>query len=318
MNYPLVSIIIPTYNRANLIGETLDSILAQTYQNWECIIVDDGSTDDTSEVIGEYLKRDSRFKYFQRPNEHLSGGNGARNYGFKLSQGEYIQWFDSDDILMDDYLTIKMKYLNNDAIVSPMLKFSRTPDKIIPLSKNNIYSKTMIKDYLGGLINFYVSGALWKKDFLLKSNASFDEKISNMDDWDFNLRMLYEKPKLFFLEKPHSLYRIHRDSLYRKMNRNKDIKEIYSDLRAREKHIKIVKNIYPEYLDDILELTDRRYFRFLKIINAGSKSDSLILIMQHLRFKFKYNKYSNFKNLLFYFMITFVSNRGYNILKDKK
>ena len=70
---PLVSVIIPTYNRAHLIGETLDSVLAQTYQNWECIIVDDGSSDDTDEVIGEYVKKDNRFKYYHRPDEHLPG-----------------------------------------------------------------------------------------------------------------------------------------------------------------------------------------------------------------------------------------------------
>jgi glycosyltransferase involved in cell wall biosynthesis len=95
---PIVSIIIPTYNRAHLIGETLDSVLAQTYTNWECIIVDDGSTDNTDEVVEEYVKKDSRFKYYHRPDEHLPGGNGARNYGFKMSKGEYVNWLDSDDL----------------------------------------------------------------------------------------------------------------------------------------------------------------------------------------------------------------------------
>ena len=70
-NNPLVSIIIPTYNRAHLIGETLDSVLAQTYQNWECIIVDDGSSDNTDDVVNDYVKKDPRFKYYYRPDEHL-------------------------------------------------------------------------------------------------------------------------------------------------------------------------------------------------------------------------------------------------------
>ena len=67
MKQALISIIIPTFNRAHLIGETLDSVLAQTYPNWECIIVDDGSTDTTDEVVGEYVKKDSRFLYHHRP-----------------------------------------------------------------------------------------------------------------------------------------------------------------------------------------------------------------------------------------------------------
>lgn len=108
---PLVSVIIPTYNRAHLIGETLDSVLAQTYQNWECIIVDDGSSDNAEEVVRSYVKKDSRFKYYHRPEEHLSGGNGARNYGFKMSQGEYVNWFDSDDLMVPEKLEEQLKLL---------------------------------------------------------------------------------------------------------------------------------------------------------------------------------------------------------------
>jgi glycosyltransferase involved in cell wall biosynthesis len=106
---PLVSIIIPTYNRAHLIGETLDSLVAQTYLNWECIIVDDGSSDNTDEVIGEHVNKDSRFKYYHRPEVHLPGGNGARNYGFKMSKGEYVNWFSSDDLMVAEKLEVKVK-----------------------------------------------------------------------------------------------------------------------------------------------------------------------------------------------------------------
>ena len=67
--HPLVSIIILTYNRAHLIGETLDSVLAQTYTHWECIVVDDGSTDATDEVLATYVEKDSRFQYHHRPKD---------------------------------------------------------------------------------------------------------------------------------------------------------------------------------------------------------------------------------------------------------
>jgi glycosyltransferase involved in cell wall biosynthesis len=96
---PLVSIIIPTYNRASLIGETLNSILAQTYTNWECIIVDDGSTDNTEFVIYKYVDLDSRFKLYHRPADRIKGANACRNFGFELSEGKYIQYLDSDDYI---------------------------------------------------------------------------------------------------------------------------------------------------------------------------------------------------------------------------
>ena len=90
----LVSIIIPVYNRAHLIGETLDSVLKQTYVNWECIIIDDVSTDRTCKVVMEYCNRDTRFKLFHRPKDKPRGGNAARNYGFEKSSGIYINWFE--------------------------------------------------------------------------------------------------------------------------------------------------------------------------------------------------------------------------------
>ena len=71
MHTPLVSIIIPAYNRAHLIGETLDSVLAQTYINWECIVIDDGSNDNTSELLAEYCKKDNRFQYHQIGRAHV-------------------------------------------------------------------------------------------------------------------------------------------------------------------------------------------------------------------------------------------------------
>ena len=117
---PLVSIIIPTYNRVHLIGETLDSIIAQTYQNWECIVVDDGSTDGTDELMAAYVGQDSRFQYHHRPEERLSGGNAARNYGFEMSKGEYINWFDSDDLMHSEKLEKQVKTLHNSFIIASL------------------------------------------------------------------------------------------------------------------------------------------------------------------------------------------------------
>ncbi len=86
MQTPLVSIIIiiiiPTYNRAHLIGETLDSILAQTYTNWECIVVDDGSTDETDSLLAAYCAKDKRFQYQHRLSDRPKGANACRNYRF--------------------------------------------------------------------------------------------------------------------------------------------------------------------------------------------------------------------------------------------
>ena len=77
---PLVSIIIPTYNREHLIGETLDCVISQTYTNWECIVVDDGSHDNTPEVIKSYFNNDERIKFYNRPDYKNKGASSCRNY----------------------------------------------------------------------------------------------------------------------------------------------------------------------------------------------------------------------------------------------
>ncbi len=107
----LVSIIIPTYNRAHLICETLNSVLAQSYKNWECIVVDDGSTDETLEIVQYYLDKDSRFQYHHRPKTRPKGANSCRNYGFELCKGKYIQWLDSDDLIGQEKITEQVALL---------------------------------------------------------------------------------------------------------------------------------------------------------------------------------------------------------------
>ena len=92
---PTVSVIIPTYNRAHLISRAIKSVLNQTYQDFEVIVVDDGSTDNTEEVIKEFQKKDERIKYVRH--EKNKGGSAARNTGIKAAKGKYIAFLDSDD-----------------------------------------------------------------------------------------------------------------------------------------------------------------------------------------------------------------------------
>lgn len=111
MNIPLVSIIVPTFNRGDLIRMTLDSVLAQTYTNWECIVVDDGSTDNTEAVVEEFKKKDARFLYHHRPTDRLKGANGCRNYALERCKGEFIQFLDSDDLISSNKIEVQIKHL---------------------------------------------------------------------------------------------------------------------------------------------------------------------------------------------------------------
>lgn len=103
MSHPLVSIIIPTYNRSEILSQTLDSVQNQSFKEWECLIVDDNSIDHTEELVQFYLK-DNRFKYFKLPKNIRKGANSCRNFGFHKSIGSFIQWLDSDDLITAEKL----------------------------------------------------------------------------------------------------------------------------------------------------------------------------------------------------------------------
>lgn len=103
-----VSIIIPCYNYGGLLSETLESLIAQTHAHWECIVVDDGSTDNTKEVVSKFAQRDARFKYVYQNN---SGVSRARNNGLEHSRGDYIQFLDADDLLFGRKLEVHLAHL---------------------------------------------------------------------------------------------------------------------------------------------------------------------------------------------------------------
>lgn len=175
----LISIIIPTYNRSSYLLVCLNSVLNQTYKNWECLVIDDGSSDDTEHVVKRFVNNDSRFKYFKRTEHYKPGGCGARNYGLDLSTGDYINWFDSDDVMLPEFLQQKID------ILEPQLNMVISSHSIVDEQLNLIKAvnlqvqQTIFKDYLLWKENFPVitHDILFKKDFLLKNHFRFNEDI---------------------------------------------------------------------------------------------------------------------------------------------
>ncbi|GAA3571901.1 glycosyltransferase family 2 protein [Snuella lapsa] len=180
---PLVSIIIPVYNRGDLVEATLDSILSQTYANWECIIVDDGSTDDTELVVNKFAKKDVRFKYLKRPITMLKGPNACRKYGFEKSRGDFVQWFDSDDVMSLDKLAYTVKTMNENSVDCVIHNFSYfRPNDYSHVVFNNFKKiEDVVKDYLAGGLVINFQSIIWKKKSLdmcfLNSKLSYAEDV---------------------------------------------------------------------------------------------------------------------------------------------
>ena len=261
----LVSIIIPTYNRAHLIGETLDSIQAQTYQNWECIIVDDGSTDNTSNVVRAYTVKDKRFQFYNRPANHKSGGNGARNYGFKVCNGEYVNWFDSDDLMHHKKLEMQVDALNDSThkfSVCQTMVFQEKKEYGLGLRYNGIFSEKALFDFIVGKIGFLTQAPLIKKDFLLDNELIFDEDLKAAQEWEFICRILYCSSDFIALNTPLVYYRKNRNSIS------------YGNIPLRNYHFSLARV---------------KIYNFLK--SSGHREKTVLL--KHL-FNYILNKYLNF------------------------
>jgi len=313
MKKPLISIIIPTYNRANFIGETLDSVLAQTYTNWECIIVDDDSNDNTSKILNTYVIRDNRFQYHQRPVDKIKGPNSCRNYGFEKSKGSYIYWFDSDDILLNNSIEIRIKNFDKktDAVVSRADFFDS--DTGLSIYTNKVMSNNVIEDYFVGNITYYVSGPIWCRLFLEKRLKLFDENIRYLDDWDFNLRMIYENANLKILDVSLFKYRSHPYSLSKQI-KHLDIHEIKSEYFARNKHLKILsnRNIKNEKIRTFILNRYKSIFREGMIEKHKWR---FYFFKQLVLVQFKFNDYSGIFRTVLSFSTYMVFNKGYLLIK---
>jgi glycosyltransferase involved in cell wall biosynthesis len=242
MDQPLISIVIPTYNRGYLIGETLDSILSQTYKNWECIIIDDGSTDNTNVIVAEYLQKDRRFQYHHRPKDKPKGANACRNFGFELSSGEYINWFDSDDIMLSNKLRIQLDALENTDFnfsVCQTLVFEGDISNILGLRHQKIKSESPLFAFVKHDIAFLTQAPLFKVKFLKDLDLKFDEELHAAQEWEFICRLIYYSPNYHVEKIPLVLIRKHQNSIT--YNENYDFRE-WNYYLAREKVFNFLKH----------------------------------------------------------------------------
>lgn len=193
MESTLVSVVIPVYNRENVIGETIDSVLRQTHRNWECIIVDDGSIDNTFAIVSKYVSKDKRLKLLER-NRIPKGAPVCRNIGLSVSKGEFICFLDSDDVLETTFIEkqIEVLFSNIEAsmVICQMAYFVDKLDnkRIAP----KIDYPISIERYLSQDIQWFTSSVVWRRSFIL-SLGGFNEKLAMWQDWELNIRCLMNK-----------------------------------------------------------------------------------------------------------------------------
>ena len=212
MHKPLISVVVPCYNQAQYLDECLQSVLDQTYPNWECIIVNDGSPDNTEEVAKKWLAKDARFKYYYKENGGLSS---ARNYGLDKSIGEFIQLLDCDDYLEHDKFTRQVDDLqSNDVSISDYMHKGTNPELIeqlyrSPFSQELFSIKDLLLDWETKL-SIPCHCVLFKK-----TDLKFNEKLANHEDWVFWVQLFYKNKKIVYNRNVLAFYRYSPTSLSR-------------------------------------------------------------------------------------------------------
>lgn len=291
----LVSIIIPTFNRAHLIGETLKSIQNQSYTNWECVVIDDHSTDGTKEVMNSFIQKDNRFRYYNKPSTKLKGPNSSRNYGFEKANGDLIYFFDSDDFLKPNALERYVEGFqeNTDGVLAHVERVHKKTGDLIDI--NIIDSDNLIEDYFTYKVCYFVCGTMWRKSFLDKQTELFDETLGNHDEWDFNLRMIYNNPILIRLDAVLVTYYQYEDSFKKEIQKGND-SELNSAFQARLKHLTLLsemdaknKQIYTKHIADYYKKAvrnkllwkQRNWFTYYKLALAFYfKSNNYLTILK--------------------------------------
>tara|TARA_B100001063_G_C16730650_1_gene539105 strand:- start:675 stop:1619 length:945 start_codon:yes stop_codon:yes gene_type:complete len=220
MKIPAVSIIIPVSNRSNLIRETLDSIIAQSYSNWECLIVDDGSLDNTLEVLEEFAVKDDRIKYYSRPKEKMKGANNCRNFGFEKSTGNYIIWFDSDDLMTPDHLEAKLRCIEQhkvDFVVARTQNFSEHK-MLKPYNYKKMDYGIRASDFILLKIHWYTYDVMLRREIAKK--ISWNEQMKSWQDYNYFCKMLLETEKGEYLDEILTRRRIHSSSIQKSLTKN--------------------------------------------------------------------------------------------------
>ncbi|MFD1294263.1 glycosyltransferase family 2 protein [Lutibacter holmesii] len=211
----MISIIIPIYNRAHLIEETLQSIIAQTYINWECIIVDDGSTDNTIEVTTALTVNDSRFQLFKRPENSTKGPSACRNFAITKAKGDYIQFFDSDDVMHPEHLQLKINVIcDSDFVVCQLQEFSGDFNTQLFTKANQPsikQSTNIFVDFTTGTFPMMMVAPLWKTTSL-KPYLPIREDLHILEDHELYARALFNNKSYAIVNQPLIYYRVGSES----------------------------------------------------------------------------------------------------------
>ena len=270
-----VSIIIPVYNNENYISQGIESVENQTYKNYEIIIIDDGSTDDSLKLCKKFEKRNDKIKVISINN---GGVSNARNIGIKNASGDYVCFIDSDDYVMPTYIESLIKKMNNKCLViSAYSVFNEKKDRQVKkINKQKLYIGIDI--YLKIVRNELFWNQPWNKMYnlnVIKENKLFfNDKLNMGEDLVFNLNYLNFIDNIFYINKTIYRHRINDNGAMANNNENKlkalsnILLEMYNKENEKEKKC-IIKLYYLRTIWNLYKISGNT--EYLDIINSNKR-----------------------------------------------
>lgn len=312
-NRPQITIIIPVYNCEAFIHHTLNSVINQTFVDWECILIDDHSTDNVFSVLKEFERKDKRFKVFLRPMSVRKGANSCRNFGFLQAKGCYIKWFDCDDIMLPNHLEIAFNSLVDnslDFVVTDTLNFNHDTNEFLGKTYNFIRETESITAENLALIKI---GWL-TDDFLgtreIVEQIKFNENITSLgDEYNFFIRLLHQPYKAIFINEILTHRRVHKDSI------------TYIDGEKSNKYLTIIATLKFQTAQDLVEYNNIKLIRWFL---SGYMRYGFMLAIENAEVPYRneafklISKYYSFSKGSAFMAALFFGNyfkKGYNIMK---
>jgi glycosyltransferase involved in cell wall biosynthesis len=219
----LISVIVPCYNQEDYIDECLESVYNQTYTHWECIIINDGSTDESEKIIKKWVALDSRFIYHKQNNVGLSS---TRNKGLEIAKGKYIQFLDGDDTLSLQKFEKQIQLFTDtiDIIICDYFPVDndtgsfRKDRYLTPFPDVLNYKKDVVTRWEKNL-SIPCHCVLFKSSLIYtKPHIFFDITLPNHEDWLFWVQLFYKSKQITFSHEAYAHYRIRKDSMCTDVN----------------------------------------------------------------------------------------------------
>ena len=238
-NQPLVSVVMATYNRAYIINKAINSVKQQTYKNWELVIVDDRSTDDTKKLIESYAKKDNRIKYIV--NNHNKGCGGARNCGILHAKGKYVAFLDSDDEWTKNHLSESVEVLKKKTVdicfsywyeqsngrsipryTGVVEKLARLTNPIIDGSSLYFINKNICENMILNWSFFYHINTAVVRKKLIKTVGLMYEDLYGAEDIEFLFRLLLRSDRFGIVRNFHYIWHEGKDNCVHSHERSID------------------------------------------------------------------------------------------------